>query len=177
MEDAFAEDALPMADFGMKGLVESFKLNLWDGFHEILIGNATKMMEGEASDDTQEMVKKMLLALPFYMLSMTGKVDFKMDNAAIAEMMKLPEAEMSKMNVHSLLSMMTPLGSLDDLELIQNCEKLWPIVWPNNETAKCESIEQYCNMFVDKFLPIAKFAESREEPGEGYEWLRREKPC
>jgi hypothetical protein len=34
----------------------------------------------------------MMMGLPFYMLSMTGKVDLKLDNASIAEMMKLPEA-------------------------------------------------------------------------------------
>ena len=98
----------------------------------------------------------MMMGLPFYMLSMTGKVDLKLDNASIAEMMKLPEAQMAKMNFHGLLSMMTPLGSLDDLELIQTCEKLWPVVWQKKETAKVESIEEYCNMFVDKFLPLAR---------------------
>lgn len=102
------------------------------------------------------------------MLSMTGKVDLKLDNASIAEMMKLPEAQMAKMNFHGLLSMMTPLGSLDDLELIQTCEKLWPVVWQKKETAKVESIEEYCNMFVDKFLPLARLAADREsEPVEG----------
>jgi len=84
----------------MQGLVEKMQLNLWDGFHEVLIDMATKLVEGGTDRSERKVAEKCLLALPFYMLTMTGKIDVKLDQSSFAELLKLPQAEVAKLNVH-----------------------------------------------------------------------------
>ena len=61
-----------MVNYALKGFVEKLNLNLWDGFHDTLIDVFTK---GENADT----LGPVMGALPFYLLTMTGKVDLKLD--------------------------------------------------------------------------------------------------
>jgi hypothetical protein len=56
-------------------------------------------MQGEGEDGKTKL-RLLMMALPFYMLTMSGKIDIGLDNASISELMKLPQAQMSNMNVH-----------------------------------------------------------------------------
>lgn len=118
--DVFAEDAENIPHYLMKGFSEKFELDLWEGFHKIMLGTFEKMQEG---DQASAMLFKMFApVMPMYLLQMKGKLDVDVDPEDIAALMSLPQAEMAQANLHSLLSSMTSWGTLDDMELIQMTE-------------------------------------------------------
>jgi hypothetical protein len=56
--------------------------------------------------------------VPALLVSVRGSFEFVVDSESIADLLKLPQAEMAQANAHSLLVGMSPWGTLDDLELI-----------------------------------------------------------
>lgn len=108
--------------------MQKVNLNLWDGFHDTLID---LVMKGE--EEMGELVKPVFAALPMYLLTLAGKVDLTLDSDGIAELLKVPEAALAGQNAHSFLSSYTVLGTIDDLDLVNNADLLFPIVWGNHE--------------------------------------------
>jgi len=79
-----------------------------------------------------------------------------LDTDAIADALKLPQAEMAQANAHQLLSGMSPWGTIDDLELINLAhdedEEITPI-WhgvPGHEefSSTAEAVNAFANLFV-----------------------------
>ena len=56
--------------------------------------------------------------LPLFVTNVNGKFDFDVKTEDLESVMGLPQAAMAKMSAHQLLSSMSPWGTLDDQELI-----------------------------------------------------------
>ena len=92
--------------------------------------------------------------LPFYMLRINGKLDIELDPSDVKILLEMPQAEMANINVHSLLTSMSPWGTFDDLELIHNDdeEAELPPIWSTFEGHTAwESKDQAVQAFLDKF--------------------------
>jgi hypothetical protein len=61
---------------------------------------------------------KLASIIPLLLVCVKGSVAMNLDTEAIADALKLPQAEMAQANAHQLLSGMSPWGTIDDLELI-----------------------------------------------------------
>jgi hypothetical protein len=75
-----------------------------------------------------------------YLLTLAGKVDLTLDSAGIKELLKIPEAALFDQNAYSLISSFTILGTIDDLDLVNNDDILFPIIWGPLER-KWESLD------------------------------------
>jgi len=115
-EQLFKEDAPAIPEFILKGFNVHKQFNMWEGFHKVLINLFKEMEKGnEKSGLLFQMLSPML---PFYLMRLNGKLDVELDPMDIRILLEMPQAEMANVNVHNLLTAMSPWTTFDDLELI-----------------------------------------------------------
>lgn len=107
------------------------------------------------------LVKLVAPMMPMYLMQLKAKLEIDLEEDDVAALMDLPQAEMAKANVHQFLSGMTPWGTLDDLELIQQVENdtneyvlpVWNGVEGHEDFA---SPMEAVDAFFGKLTPILK---------------------
>ena len=69
--------------------------------------------------------------LPFYIMRLSGKLSIDLDPMDVGILLEMPQAEMTNVNVHNLLTAMSPWGTIDDMELIKYEEEDGdiPAIW------------------------------------------------
>lgn len=98
VKDVFAEDAEPIPNYAIKGFSEKLDVELWEGFHKVMISTFEKMQEG---DQASAMLMKMVAPMmPMYLMQLKAKLEIDVDQEDVAALMDLPQAEMAKANVH-----------------------------------------------------------------------------
>jgi hypothetical protein len=80
----------------MKGFSEKFEVELWEGFHKVMISTFEKMQEG---DQASAMLMKMAAPmLPVYLMQLKAKLEIDIDQDDVSAIMGLPQAEMAQAN-------------------------------------------------------------------------------
>jgi len=118
IDELFKPDARSIPEFILQGFNVHKQFNMWEGFHKVLI-NLYKGME-KGDEKSQILFKMMAPMLPFYMFRLSGKLDVELDPVDLRILLEMPQAEMTNVNVHDLLTGMSPWGTIDNMELIHN---------------------------------------------------------
>jgi hypothetical protein len=56
--------------------------------------------------------------IPLYLMQVEADLDVDLDPKDVAAVLNLPQAQMTQTNLHSLMTTMSPYGTIDDMELI-----------------------------------------------------------
>lgn len=128
-----------------------------------MITFAKKMMAGGSdSNKMSQKLNKMAFILPLFIAEVDGIFDVDITPEDIATIMELPQAALAEMNVHSLLLSMSPWGTLDNFELIQNDDEdadvapIWGGFPERDEwTTEKDAVENYFKR-IQKLLTTVK---------------------
>ena len=123
----------------------------------------------EKMSKSLKLVKKMAPILPLFIAEVDGKFDVDITPEDVATIMELPQAALAKMNVHSLISSMSPWGTLDNLELIQNDDEdadVSPIWAGFPERDEWTTEKHAIDNFFKRFQKVITCMYTREFPEE-----------
>lgn len=82
----------------MKGMSEKIQVNLWDGFHKVLVNFVKAMLKvksgeeemTEEKDRTARLIQKAAPVLPLFITNVNGKFDFDIKPEDLEAVMGLP---------------------------------------------------------------------------------------
>ena len=93
----------------------------------------------EKGDEKSQILFKMMAPmLPFYMFKLSGKLDVELEPVDLKILLEMPQTEIANVNIHNLLTGMSPWGTIDDMELIHNDDEEGekPPIWSSFEDHK-----------------------------------------
>jgi len=96
--------------------------HLWTEFHKVF----NNLLQQEKM---QTMLKPILGSLAAVLLEVNGELDISLNQEGIAELLKLPIAQMANVNVSQLIEGMHSEGSFDQLELMKSELSKPDMVW------------------------------------------------
>lgn len=94
-EELFAEDAEPIPTYLMNGMSQKVKLNLWDGFHKTVLGEAKKCLDNMEEAQKFRVLMPLANLLPLFITSVTGKIAVDVKPEDVESIMGLPQAAMA----------------------------------------------------------------------------------
>lgn len=102
-DQLFAEDAEPVGNYVMKGMSEKIQVNLWDGFHKVIIAFAkamSKVMTGgeeepQGFEENGKLLEMVAPILPLFISNVNGKFDLDVKPEDLEAVMGLPQAAMA----------------------------------------------------------------------------------
>lgn len=138
-----------------KGYSKKLEFDLWDQFVPV-ITKLMKEMDPMSSDDQKRNI--MGKFLPAFTMQVNGKLGLDLNQEAVADILKLPMAEIANTNVWELMQGFSAWGTTDDMELIHQVDEGDPDVnpiWckvPGHKNFKTQN--EAINAFFKMYLPF-----------------------